>query len=213
MNRLVTILIFLLLGTTTLFSQKDSIILKNGDIIKGTIKTMSKDVLKEKTPNSDEDLKIKWHEVQDYYTNQYYRVVLANGKEIFGRFISNIRDDRVIFEMAHTSRVLYLNEIIELNNYEAKFLDRMEGLIDLGYSYTRSKNLSQFTLRLNLKYTAPQFRLFAYTNTLTSRQDGASNTERYDGNLGYDRFTSEKTFVRAKYSFLSNDKQQLRLWL
>ena len=71
------ILTFLLVSNI-IFSQKDSIILSNADVLIGEIKSMEKNILVFETSYSDSDFKIKWHRVKEIYSDRTFTISLTN---------------------------------------------------------------------------------------------------------------------------------------
>ena len=54
--------------SNNLFSQIDSLILINGDVIIGEVKSMNKSVIQIETPYSDSDFKIEWEGIKEIYS-------------------------------------------------------------------------------------------------------------------------------------------------
>ncbi|HQW03056.1 MAG TPA: hypothetical protein PLR30_11290, partial [Saprospiraceae bacterium] len=50
------------------YGQKDSLIMTNGDVMVGEIKSMDKGVLFIETPYSDKDFNVKWIEIKEVYS-------------------------------------------------------------------------------------------------------------------------------------------------
>lgn len=107
--------------------------------------------------------------------------------------------------------IIPLAEITEVKTFDNKFIDRVNASIDFGYSFTKTNNLSQLSLRSNLAYTAKKWRTYLSINSIQSSQDDVDDTKRIDGNTGYDYFLAKNWFATLKYTFLQNDEQKLKL--
>ncbi len=75
--------------TSTVFAQKDSLILTNGDMMVGEIKSMDKGVLYMETPYSKNDFNIKWVEIREVYSSTRFLITLQDGSRINGNLHTN----------------------------------------------------------------------------------------------------------------------------
>ena len=73
----------LLLGVATQ-AQKDSLVLKNGDVIVGEIKSMDKGVLTIETAYSKKDFTVEWSGIREIFSKSHFLVTLTNGQRIKG---------------------------------------------------------------------------------------------------------------------------------
>ncbi len=64
MNKFYTIIILLFAIHCVSYAQNDTLILHNGDIIVGDLKSMDRGVLTIKTSYSDSDFKIEWEKIK-----------------------------------------------------------------------------------------------------------------------------------------------------
>ena len=78
------LIIFALTVSFAAFSQTDSLILKNKDVIIGEIKSMDKGVLTIETDYSDSDFKISWDGISHIFSKTKYLITLTNGKRYNG---------------------------------------------------------------------------------------------------------------------------------
>ena len=71
------------------FSQSDSLILVNGNVIVGELKSMDKGVAIVETDYSDADFKIEWDGIKELYTESSYMVTFSNGNRINGKIVTS----------------------------------------------------------------------------------------------------------------------------
>ena len=83
----ITILLLIIIALPV-FSQHDSLILKNKDVIVGEIKSLDKGVLTIETDYSKNDFTIEWSGIKEIYSNTRFLVSLKNGERINGTFRS-----------------------------------------------------------------------------------------------------------------------------
>ncbi len=78
------------------FGQKDSLVMTNGDILTGELKSMDKGVLYIETPYSAKDFKVKWKEVRDVNSTTRFLVTLQDGRRINTTLQSNAKGEIVL---------------------------------------------------------------------------------------------------------------------
>jgi len=69
-----------LLLATCSFSQVDSLILVNGDVIIGELKHMDRAVTTIETDYSDQDFKIEWDGIKEIYTTTSFLITTSDGE-------------------------------------------------------------------------------------------------------------------------------------
>jgi len=71
MKRILLLTAVLLYGMSA-FTQKDSLVLVNGNVIVGEIKSMDRGVLTIETDYSDDDFKIEWDGIKSIKTDAFF---------------------------------------------------------------------------------------------------------------------------------------------
>lgn len=193
------------------YAQKDSVVFRNGNYMTGTIQSMNKGVLLMETAYSDADFKIDWEEIVFLHSDQNFHFVLIDGTRVLGRLDAEIANHELTVLTESGEVKIALKEITEIQTFDLKFFDRVNASIDLGYSYTKANNLSQFSLRSNLGYTSRKWRSFLTYNSVLSSQDDVASTKRTDGDVGGDYFLPKNWYLTTRYTYLQNDEQQLNL--
>src|SRR4051794_6276378 len=89
-------LAFCILFSTVLKAQKDSLILSNGNVIVGEIKSLDKGVLTIETAYSKSDFTIEWSGVKEIYSSTSFLVTLKDGQRINGKVQSSDGGKKVI---------------------------------------------------------------------------------------------------------------------
>lgn len=206
-------LILLLLSSTILFAQRDSIKLTNGDVLIGRIKGLDRSVLTYKTQYSDSDFKVKWGRVREVYSGKREFVLqLSDGK----RFHSSINTDStntkkvVLFDQG-VEVIADLNKVIYLDPFTEKFFKRIEAAFDVGINLTKANNYSQITSNAKLSYVASKSKFSFGFGLVYSQQDSTENIQRYDADLSMQRYFNNDWFLPVTTSILSNSDQKLKL--
>jgi hypothetical protein len=205
----------LLLLTVFFFSAaafaQDTLILNNGDVIVGDLKSMDKGVLTIEPPYSDSDFKIEWSGIKELKASQRYLITLSNGERFNGTFRSSGDGKIFIDNEEGEDRTVDPNEIVYINSIDDSFLSRLSANIDFGYSLTKANNQQQLNGNFRMGYLADRWSGSIYYNTLLTTQDGVDDIQRNDGGLGYKYFLPADWYLSADLTILSNTEQSLEL--
>lgn len=190
----------------------DTLALDNGDIIVGEIKEMKNGVLSIETDYSDSDFTIKWIKVKKISSSQYYLVTLNNGVRLNTDLHTKAKDTGVVDLTSINEKVtVNISDIVYIKAIKTSFFSRLSASLSVGYNFTKSNNLSQFTVRSTLGYIADTWGANASYNSVVSKQDSVPETNRTDANIGAKYFLKNDWFLSLSGDFLSNDEQKLDL--
>ncbi|THD66295.1 DUF481 domain-containing protein [Robertkochia marina] len=193
-------------------TQNDTIFLKNQDRIIGEIKSLVNGVLKVETDYGKKDFEITWLDVAVIRSTQYYLLTLEDGGRYNGTMRTRERDSSVVtlytFEGTHT---IDLEKIVYLHPIESQVISRFDASISVGFNFTKSNNLQQFSIKGRLAYSARIWAASASINTISNTQEGVESTARTDADIGAMYFLKKDWFVGLNADFLANEEQQLDL--
>ncbi|WP_224489950.1 DUF481 domain-containing protein [Robertkochia flava] len=193
-------------------AQQDTLLLNNSDRIIGEIKGMNNGVLTIEPEYSDKDFKITWIDVQSIRSSQYYMLTVENGDRFSGSISTREKDSAqvTIYHFAG-NKTVPVGAIVSLRPIKENFLSRLDISISLGFNFTKSNSLRQFSVRSLVKYSGKEWTLNSSFNAIRSSQDEASKTTRTDANIGGVYLLKNDWFTAVNADFLSNDEQQLNL--
>jgi len=198
-------------NTVFLFSQTDSLVFSNGNIIVGEIKLMDKGVLTIETDYSDADFKIELKKIKEIYTTSYVSLTLTDGTRLDG-ILQTLEDGKILVVTDEGETTIdNINDIVLLRTVDKNFGDRFHASIDLGLNITRSNNFRQFSSRSSIGYNAKKWTLDAYYNTILSNQDDADSIKRVESGILYKMLLPKDWYLPASLDFLSNTDQKLKL--
>lgn len=191
-------------------AQTDSLVLSNGNVIVGEIKSMNRGVLQIETDYSDSDFKIELEGIKEIYSNSRFLFTTADGSRYTGSFTTG--DSTIVIKDEDKGDVVVkLNDIVYINGLDQGFLSRIYANIDFGYSLAKANNQQQVTSNFRMGYLADMWSLDGYYNTLFSSQDNVANIRRNDGGINYRYFLPHDWYLSAELTFLSNTEQSLNL--
>ncbi len=208
------IYIFFLLGLISIlaYAQNDTIKLANNDVLVGEIKEMDRSILIFSTSYDDSDFKIKWGEVREIKSDRQFIVSLTDGERITTT-VKSVSDKEMVVALYNEGNIeeYSLKDVVFIEPIGKNFLARLTVDLDLGLTVTKANDFKQFTTNLQASYLATKWRGRGLYKTVLSRQDGSSDINRMDAELGGEYYLPHDWFLQAKAIFLSNDEQLLTL--
>lgn len=193
----------------TSFSQKDILLLENGDRIIGEVKRMDQGILNIKTDYSSGELKIKWKKVVLIESSESFLVTSIEGKRyVLNGLETNLPNFSLIIG---EDRYLDMNDVVLIRPVKDGFLSRMNASISVGYNFAKASNLSQLSVGSTLGYTSEFYSIGATFNSVRSSQDNIEEIQRTYGDLSFNYFLKNDYFFTLQSEYLSNSEQKLRL--
>mgnify|MGYP002630894726 CR=1 FL=1 len=205
------LLILLCFGWVSSLTAEDTIVLTNGDQLVGKIKELNRSVLTVKTDYSDSDFKIEWAGVKKMSSLNYFTMTLSDGSAILGTFTYLPTGQISIIGIDQSERRIDPIQLIYLKDIGVDFWSRLTASVDIGFSYAKSNNLSQYSARTNVAYQTERWYTKLLYNHVQSSQDNADNVFRteLDFNLLYK--LRGDWFTTSSLNLLTNTEQKLNL--
>ena len=177
----------LFLYALPVFPQKtDKILLDNNDWITGEIKKLDYAKLSLKTSAAG-TIQIKWDQIYQIKSDKYYEISLGRGVNYFGSLGVTEGDDKykimIITEEAEIE--VDMNRIVEITPIKNKFWTRMDGNIDLGYSYTKGSDVKQWNSSFRLDYRPSKSITTIAANSIFTEQPNRDATTKQDLSISY----------------------------
>lgn len=210
LSKTLLISFFTLAFCVTASAQKDSLVLKNGDIIVGELKSLINGVLVIETSYSKSDFSIEWDGVKEVYSKAFFLITLSSGERLNGSFSTINGTDSVLINDEEPITVP-LQHIVYLKGFKSKFWSRFNANIDLGVTIQKANNLRQFNVGSAINYTADKWQADASYTDNRSNQDSITETRRTETNLGFRYFLQNDWYLSTSLNFLSNTEQALKM--
>lgn len=208
-NPLFLILLILVFVSANLSAQIDSVRFTTGDYVLGEISSMQRGVLTIETDYSDSDFKIEWKKVTGIFTVSQFMINLSDGNKYFGT-LESLSETKIRLISYYNDTVVVSNEdIVYLNAYDDKFLDRLSASISVGLDMAKSRNLRQFSTRSSLGYNAEKWNAGASLYNLSSTQDDAEDIKRTEADASFSYLLPYKFYGIATLSYLANTEQNI----
>lgn len=193
-----------------LTAQNDSLILKNGNVLVGEVKSMENSVLLMKTPFSKNDFNIKWKEVREIYTANTYLITLDDGNWFQSNLTSGPAGVVYIQGDSRTPIEVLPNNIVYMKEIETGVWSRINASVDIGLNLTKANNQRQFNIQSRVGYLAEHFGTDIFFDTYQTRQDSVATIERKEGGVNFRYFLPDDWYIIPQVGYLSNTEQALK---
>jgi len=206
----ITILLLIIIALPV-FSQHDSLILKNKDVIVGEIKSLDKGVLTIETGYSKTDFTVEWSGIREIYSKTTFLVTLKDGSRINGAFHSDSVNKIIITDVEGKKTETTLENIVYLKGLKSSFWSRVHANIDLGLSISKANNLKQYNVRSGFGYLADKWLADIFYDDTRSSQDNVADTKRTETGASFTYFLPKDWYLLAALNTLANTEQALKL--
>jgi hypothetical protein len=202
--------IVVVLETPAHAQKTDIVTLANGDRITGEVSTLNRGQLEYKTDDQG-TLYIEWDKVATVTSTGQFEVGLSDGQ----RFVGSLGSEpgRVLLVVASTgTERLLMTDVTVITSIGRSFWTKLDGSIDVGFSYTKSSDIAQLNINTSTIYRSPSFeaRLTgSATATQTSEEEGRD--DRGTLQASYLRYRGKRWFVGGGAGFESNESLGITL--
>ena len=205
----VSIITFFISVSTVSDAQKDSLILKNKDVIVGEIKSLDKGVITIETDYSKSDFTIEWSGIKEIYSITPFLITLKNGERITGTFQSV--DTTVMIKSEDGKQInTVVDDIVYLKGLKSNFWGRVHASVDAGLSITKANNLKQYNVRSAVGYLADRWLVELYYDDLRTNQDSVAETKRTEAGGSFTYFLPRDWYLIGAVTTLANTEQDLK---
>jgi len=174
--------------------KTDIIMLNTGDRVTCEIKQLQRGRLTVKTDPMD-TVTIHWGDVVSLTSARYFEIEVASGIRYYGSLKADAPGIIVVVGALAGMTSLHLLDVIRITPLGQSFWNRIDGAIDLGYSYTRASEQTQWTLNANASYRARRYLTNGSVSSQFTAIQGADSTSRNTLVLSSRRFFGKRWFT------------------
>lgn len=201
--------ILIYLFVSAVHAQKDTLQLKNKDILVGTVESFDLGVLVFSTSYSDKDFQIEFDHITSIYIHKKCIVTLTKSRRRFGK-VKTIKPGIVTIETnKNLVETFNLNELIAFQEVSEDRKKRFSGSFDFGYDFTKAQSKRQTTVNATLGYVGELWVTNGSLNVLDSKQEEVEDIKRTDAKADIRRLISKTWYLIGELTFLSNTEQAL----
>jgi hypothetical protein len=203
-------LLVVLAGSAHAQPKADVVRLANGDHITGEVKNLNRGQLELSTDDIG-TLYFEWDKIVSLSAVGQFDVTTTDGRRFLGGLAAGDPKTLVIVETA-TRVPLSMLEVATITPIGSSFWTKLDGSFDLGFSYTKSSEISTLNVNSSTLYRRPAFegRLTA-SATLTTSADDGHRDDRGSIQASYVRYRGQRLFIASAAGFDSNESLGLLL--
>jgi hypothetical protein len=204
----ITLILFLLLNPDAAFSQKnDTVYLNNGDRITGELKKFENGLLYLKT-DAMETVTIEYDMISTLYSSKNFEFRATSGYRYYGSLLNSKVKGTVNIITATDTIPKPLWDIVQITSIKNRFIQKIDGSLDLGISYTKASDVFQYSLRASVSHRTENYSTKFDLNSILSDQDNVI-TKNNDVGLSVTRYLPRKWFTRAESKYQQNTELDL----
>ncbi len=209
---LIIFLNLLLVLTATAKSVDDVVVLKNGDRMTGEIKGLQSGELRIKSDYMAEAVRLDWSQVERLESKSTFMIWLVDGKLVTDvmRLLPTNSNEVPNFVIGSSIRVPQL-DVIRITPADRQFWKRLEGSIDLGFSFTSGNDQYQTQLTATTTYRTGDHSFTASVDSAFSGQTEGTSLTRHQFTFDYRKQLSKRWYVGGLVDLLRSDQQSLNL--
>ncbi len=200
-----------LMSTPLLGRDKtDVVILTNGDHITGEIKALERGKLRLST-DSMGTVKIDWEDIAQVTSQWFFEVETETGLRTVGSLAPAAEPERMEILGENSRNTLHQTSVVRMTQMEAGFLARLQGYVDMGFSFARANRVTELTLGSEVKARTEMRQLRATLSSLFNDSTKLESTTRNVLTVDWTRFFSNRWLVTALSEFTQNQELNLDL--
>lgn len=193
----------------------DVVVMKNGDRFTGEIKNLQRGELEFKSDYMESAVKLDWTRVQRLESKSTFLIFLADGNRFTSvlRLLPTNSNDVANFMIGTPPSLVKVQQldVIRIVQTDTGFFKRLEGSINLGFSFTSGNDQYQTELSTTTIYRSGMNTYSVYTDSSLSGQTEGTSLKRHQFTFDYRRQLSQRWYAAALLDLLKSDQQSLSL--
>jgi len=197
-------------ATAAAHDKTDIVLLKNGDRLTGEIKGVAQEAL-ELATDAAGTIKIEWTHIASITSTFDYEVETTTGERFFGSFAAPDGPGELLIVGEGERQTVSLSEVFEILPIGQGFWKRLNGNVNLGFSYTQSNRAVQYSLNAATHYQNRKLLGLGQLNSLFNTQEDVDSTKQQFLALRLTRTLKKVSGVYGVFQLQSNPDQGFNL--
>jgi len=191
--------------------KTDVVTLANGDRITGEVKRLERGRLVFDTDDAG-TLYFEWDKLVSVESKRQVEVMTSDGRLFLGSLGAAPDRSIAVLQPDSAATTLTMAEVTLITPIGRSFWSKLDGSMDVGFSYTRSSGVAQLNFNSNTVYRRPAFegRLTA-SLTQTRKDDDTGRDDRGYVEIAYLRYPWKRWFFTSAGRFETNESLGLEL--
>ena len=197
---------FLTLITATVSAQKVAeIVIDNGNIITGEVKSLQQGKLKYKTDHAD-TIYIEWKYIRSVSSTNFFEVEDQQGQFYYGMLATGNADRELVVLGPTQTVTLDMDRIVTIMPIKQTFWGRVDGSLNLGFSFTSADNIFQYSLESDATYRQRKYNAAVTVSSIQTRQEERDDIVRDSLAFSYTRYHKKRYFGTGSLEFSRNSE-------
>ncbi len=192
---LVVAALALLATATAARAQKtDTIVINNGDRLTAEIKSLERGSLTVKT-DALSTVTVYWSDVVSLTSTKNFEIEIASGQRYYGSLAPGGPRMVAITGLLGSKATLSMLDIVRISPLNQTFWHRLDGSIDVGFSFTQASQQTQWTLNTNVSYRQARYLSEAKLSSQLTAIEGADTVTRNALTLSSQRYLGSRNYL------------------
>ena len=190
--------------------KTDVVILKNGDHVTGEIKSLDRGKMRLSTDYMG-TVEIEWSKVEQVTSQFLFEVETEAGLRTFGSLGPAAEPETMEILGEGSRNTVQQTLVVRMTQLEAGFLARLQGFVDMGFSFARANRATEWSLgsELSARNEIRQFRVTV--SSLFNDRKALESTTSNVLTVDWTRFFSDRWLVTGLATFTQNQELDLDL--
>ena len=194
--------------SSPLAAQKtDTLRLKNGDRLIGEVKSLNHALLRYSTDNLS-TVSIEWDAVESLVSRSAFEIELQSGLKHYGR-LATAPAGYLVVAGAVVADTLPLGLVVHIVPMSQRFWSRVDGYVDVGFTYQQANHTLQFTLGAEASYRGPRMMATIQGSHYMQNQDSLEQTSRSSLALIEQAFLRHRWIAGLSQGYERNEELEL----
>ncbi len=191
----------ILLVTNFVSAQKIAeVVLWNGNTITGEVKSLQQGKLKFKTDHAG-TIYIEWEFVNSVTSTNFFEVENQLGDHYYGMIAPGPEDKKLTVIGPTETVFLDMDRVVTIMPIKQTFWGRIDGSLNLGFSFTSADSILQYSLESDATYRQPKYSAAITLSSIQTQQELLDTTFRDNLDFNYTRYRKDRYFVSGVLAF------------
>ena len=189
--------------------RTDVITLSNGDRLTGDVERLDRGRVEFKTDDIG-TIYLEWDKVSSMVSSSQFEIITTDGRRFLGTLGAQLTRQLLVTN-ALGELALPMNEVSAIRPIGGSFWQRLDGSLDLGFSYTKSSGVAQLNLNTTTIFRRPAFEARLTGSATLTREQDEENDDRGMLQTSLFRYRGQRWYIGAAGGVETNDSLGLIL--
>lgn len=157
--------------------RSDQVVLRNGDTITGEVKSLQQGQLRFKTDHAG-TVFIEWEYIHAVSSDSFFEIEDNIGEFYYGVLSPGLEPSQLIIVGPTRTVVLDMTSVVRIMPIRTTFWGRIDGSLNLGFSFTSADNILQYSFDSNATYHMRKYSAAVNVSSIQTRQEERERTFR-----------------------------------